>query len=330
MTVHRLRHHEADWRFPSSFGWRTVLASVLVAAMLVWSGLRVDVPRVLALSERAGPAGAPAAGVGAIVAQMVPPQLAERTDIARIPGFDPAHLPPLAYLETERVVETALDPSSLALQDRTVTRTWLVAPFGYAATVAGKMVETFEIALWGTLVALAIGLVLGMAAARTIVPHALPRGVARLLLGVLRSVPELVLALVLVLAYGFGPVAGFLALGLHGGGVLGRFFAEQIEHADPRPQQALQAIGAGRLAIWRIAILPEVAPHHVGSILYILDRNVRMATVVGLVGAGGIGQELKGRFDLYDYAHVGTILIAILIVVLLLDQVSARLRHRLL
>jgi len=92
--------------------------------------------------------------------------------------------------------------------------------------------------------------------------------------------------------------------------------------------KALLAIGASRLAVWRLAILPQVMPHHIGSTLYVLDRNVRMATVIGLVGAGGIGQELKGRYDLYEFGHLGTILLAIFLVVLVLDQVSGRLRRR--
>jgi phosphonate transport system permease protein len=88
------------------------------------------------------------------------------------------------------------------------------------------------------------------------------------------------------------------------------------------------AIGAGRLKVLAYAILPEVAPQYIAYTFYILDRNVRMATVIGLVGAGGIGQELKGRYDLYNYSHVATILIAIFVLVFALDQVSSRLRKR--
>lgn len=119
------------------------------------------------------------------------------------------------------------------------------------------------------------------------------------------------------------------------GSVLGRQVPLQISERqevsridDRRPQEALAAIGAGRLAIWRMAVLPQVMQHHIGSTLYVLDRNVRMATVIGLVGAGGIGQELKGRYDMYEYGHVGTILLAIFLVVLLLNRLSERLRRR--
>jgi len=123
-------------------------------------------------------------------------------------------------------------------------------------------------------------------------------------------------------------VAGVLALGLHGAGFIGKFFAEEIENADKAPQHALMATGCSRFAVWRFAVLPQVLPAYIGYALYLLDRNVRMASIVGLVGAGGIGQELKGRFDMYEYPRVGTILIAILIIVILLDGLSAHLRKR--
>jgi ABC-type phosphate/phosphonate transport system permease subunit len=122
-------------------------------------------------------------------------------------------------------------------------------------------------------------------------------------------------------------IAGVFALALHAAGFLGKFYAEDIENSDPKPQEALTAIGAGRLKVLRYAILPQVLPQYIAYTLYILDRNMRMATVVGLVGAGGIGQELKGRYDLYNYSHVCTILIAVFILVFALDQLSSRLRR---
>jgi phosphonate transport system permease protein len=125
-----------------------------------------------------------------------------------------------------------------------------------------------------------------------------------------------------------GPIAGILALGLHAAGFLGKFYADDIEHADDKPQQALRAIGANRVKVLAAAVLPQVMPQYIAYTLYILDRNVRMATIVGIVGAGGIGQELKGRYDIFNYGHVGTILVVIFITVFLLDQVSARIRTR--
>ena len=122
----------------------------------------------------------------------------------------------------------------------------------------------------------------------------------------------------MVLAFGFGPAAGIMALGLHSAGFLGKFFAEDIENADVGPQDALIALGAAKWRVLKLSVLPQVMPQYVAYILYILDRNLRMATVIGLVGGGGIGQELKGRFDLFEYGHVTTIIIAIFLVVFIL------------
>jgi len=167
---------------------------------------------------------------------------------------------------------------------------------------------------------------LALLAAHNTMPLQSLRRVARGMIAVLRAVPELISALFLVMAFGFGPIPGVLALGLHAAGFLGKFYADDMEASDPTPQKALLAIGGARLAVWRVAVLPQVMPQFIAYTLYILDRNVRMATVIGLVGAGGIGQELRGRFDMYQFGHVGTILLATLIVVGLIDVLSNRMR----
>lgn len=319
----------SGWAYPRPFGAKSMTLLIAVLAILFYSGQRVEVGRMIALTgEAIVGTGNRGEGLGAVLGQLAPLAIADRQDIARIPGFDPEHLPPFAYLEQVRASEQALNPATLKLESRPVTRTFLVQPFGYLGHVAVKILETLEIALWGTLIGALIGLPLALLSARNVTAAAPLRFLARSAVGLLRAIPELISALFLVIAYGFGPIAGFLALGLHGAGVLGKFYADDMENADPRPQEALIALGAGRLAIWRLAVLPQVMPAHVGATLYVLDRNVRMATVIGLVGAGGIGQELKGRYDMYAYGHVGTILLAIFLVVLALDQISARLRRR--
>lgn len=334
MSSHSASAAGPDWAFPQVFGTRTLLIVIAALALLFYTGQRVEVGRMLSMTGNAVLAtvglsdGESAKGLGEVLGGLVPVQISARQEVSRIGNFDPNDLPPFAYVEHVRANDQVLNPQTLELEDRPVSRTYLVEPFGYVGQVAIKTLETLEIALWGTLIAILLGLPLALLSAHNMMPYAPSRFLARSVVSFLRAVPELISALFLVVAYGFGPIAGFLALGLHGAGVLGRFFADEMEHADPRPQEALAAIGASRLAIWRMAILPQVMPHHIGSTLYVLDRNVRMATVIGLVGAGGIGQELKGRFDLYEYGHVGTILLAIFLVVLLLDQLSGRLRRR--
>jgi phosphonate transport system permease protein len=225
----------------------------------------------------------------------------------------------------ESTIQT-LNPQTLKLATVVQRKQVLVQRFGYVLTVLWKMVETIEIALWGTVLAIVVGLPLAFLSARNLVPNRWINLATRAVVSLFRAVPELISALFLVLAYGFGPIAGVLALGIHSTGFLGKFYAEDIENTDPKAQEALEAIGANKLKLFRFAILPQVMPQYIAYTFYILDRNVRMATVIGLVGAGGIGQELKGRYDLFNYGHVGTILVAIFLLVLALDQLAARLR----
>jgi phosphonate transport system permease protein len=244
-------------------------------------------------------------GLSRVGSSMWPPAISEQEDVARLPGLDRERLPPLAYIEMQERKEQRLNPQTLQM-DVTVERTeTLVKPLGYLWTVTVKMLETLEIALWGTILSVLLSVPLAYFAARNYTPYRATYTLARGTISLLRSAPELIVALFLVLAYGFGPIAGVLALGLHAAGFLGKL-----------------------KTLW-YGVMPQVVPQYIAYTLYILDRNVRMATVIGLVGAGGIGQELKGRFDMFQYDHVATILIAIFIVVFLLDQFSARLRARL-
>ncbi|MGH6696854.1 phosphonate ABC transporter, permease protein PhnE [Sphingopyxis sp.] len=322
------------WRFPSLLNARAV--ALLVAALLTlwYTGQRVEIGRMLALGGEAVLAQAGMAdrsqvadGLGSTLAELVPIQLSSRREVSRIEGFDPAHLPPFAHVELAQTRVTELNPETLRREERMVRTAWLVEPFGYAFHVAAKMLETLEIALWGSVIAVLIGLPLALLGARNVTPHPALRTGSRSTSAFLRAIPELIAALFLVIAFGFGPTAGVLALGLHSAGFLGKFYADDVEDADPRPQQALAAMGAGRLTIWGSAIVPQVLPQHIACTLYTFDRNVRMGSVIGLVGAGGIGQELKGRFDLYEYGHVGTILIAIFLVILGLDLIASRARQ---
>lgn len=320
--------------FPAVWNWRHALLALMGVLLLGVSAVRMDLGRLAGQVSDVllAPVGlvSPTQGsdaLGGMFAQLYPIQLADRRDVAEIDGFDPARLPRFTYLETTEQTGRELD--SETLDHVTVTRrtTWLVHPFGYAVQVADEMIETIEIALWGTILAIALSMPLALLGARSLTASRAVRGGARAVSALLRSVPELLSALFLVVAFGFGPGAGILALGLHAAGYLGRTFADAIEDADQRPVEALQAAGTGSLIAFRMAVLPQVRAPFVSAAFYILDRNVRTATIVGLVGAGGIGQELKGRMDMFEYSHVGTILVAIFIVVLLLDRIAIRLRQ---
>lgn len=330
------RSSDSNWRLDPPYGPRSVVMVILILLALIYTGRHVEMGRMLSLTSDGVLAAVGlkadsqvSAGISRIATSLFPIQLSERREVSRIEGFDRDHLPLFARIETLDVSEQRLDPTTLKMVTGVERTDYLVEPLGYLRHVVIKMLETIEIALWGTVLAILLSAPLACFAAKNYTPNRITYSLARGVISLCRAIPELISALFLVLAYGFGPIAGVLALGIHGSGFLGKFYAEDIENADDRPQEALRAIGSRKVSILRFAVLPQVLPQYIAYTVYILDRNVRMATVIGLVGAGGIGQELKGRYDMYNYSHVGTILVAIFLTVYLLDRISARLRSRL-
>ncbi|MCO2268812.1 ABC transporter permease subunit [Pseudomonas aeruginosa] len=154
------------------------------------------------------------------------------------------------------------------------------------------------------------------------------QSLARLLLNALRAVPELVWGALMVLAAGLGPNAGTLALALHTGGVLGRLFAEALENTPAQPAEALRLAGSGRLAAFAYGTLPGVWPQLVAYTLYRWENNIRMASVLGFVGAGGLGQMLYFSLSLFQQAQAATVILAMLVLVLGVDSLSAWARQR--
>ena len=324
------------WRVKPAFDWKTVLAVVVAFALISVSAHRMELHRLsgqlgefLQASVGLKESSQVGRGIGSVAKQMYPLAVAERTPVSLIDHFDPDHLPLFSRLETETVEESALDAETMQMTTQTVEKTYLVEPVGYLTFTLGKMLETIEMAVWASLFAVLLSLPLAWVAARNFTPHLVLYRLARSFISFLRAVPELISALFLVLAFGFGPIAGILALALHSVGFLAKFFAEDIEAADKVPQDAIRATGAGDLAVLRLAVLPQVLPSYTALTFYILDRNIRMGTVIGLVGAGGIGQGLKGRYDMFQYDHVATILLIIFLSVLALDALAARLRRKL-
>ncbi|HPB91179.1 MAG TPA: phosphonate ABC transporter, permease protein PhnE [Rugosibacter sp.] len=326
-----------DWRLTPPWTAKHLLLGMALLALLAFTGSRLEMPRMfteigeavgysVGLTEKSPVAD----GLARIGHSIFPIQIAEVTEVSRIENFDRNDLPLFARIEVQETKTARLNPETLQMETGVEKKEVLVEPFGYLKIVLIKMAETLEIALWATVLSILLSIPLAYYAASNYSPNKLTYFLSRSSISLLRSVPELITALFLVLAFGFGPIAGVLALALHAAGFLGKFYAEDIENADRKPQQSLEAIGAGKLKTLWYGVLPQVIPQYVAYNLYILDRNVRMATVIGLVGAGGIGQELKGRFDMFQFGHVGTILVVIFITVLLLDQFSARTRKKLL
>jgi len=190
--------------------------------------------------------------------------------------------------------------------------------------------ETIQIAIWGTFLAIFLALPLCFVAARNLTPSPVLFHAARQVFNLARGINELIFALIFVAAVGLGPFAGVMALTVHGAGMLGKFFAEAIEEADPGPVEALRATGARPLQVIVFAVLPQALPAWIAATLYRLEVNLRAATILGMVGAGGIGFELYSSLKLFQYQDTATCVIVILVMVMSADYISSRLRARIL
>lgn len=192
-----------------------------------------------------------------------------------------------------------------------------------------QMWLTIQIAMWGTALAVLIAVPFGLACARNISPTWLQQPL-RLLMNLLRAVPDLVLGTLFIVAVGLGPFAGVLAIAINTGGVLAKLFSEAVESIDRAPVEGVRATGAAPLheVIW--GVIPQVAPHWTSYALYRFESNARSATVLGLIGAGGIGQLLFETLNSFDYHHLSAIVIVIIVAVTMIDILSQLMRSRLL
>jgi phosphonate transport system permease protein len=196
---------------------------------------------------------------------------------------------------------------------------------GFLQRIAKGTLETLAISAIGTLVAALAGLALALPASGRL--GSAPKVATRFLLNFLRSVPELVWAALMVLAAGLGPFAGTLALALHTSGVLGRLFAESLENAPPEPARSLLDSGAAPSLAFVYATLPLITPQLIAYSLYRWEMNIRMATVLGFVGAGGLGQMLYYELSLLHEPQACTVIAAMLALVVVVDAVSAWVRR---
>jgi phosphonate transport system permease protein len=191
------------------------------------------------------------------------------------------------------------------------------------------LLDTLAMSIAGTALAVLISLPLSLLAAPNTSVHPLLYRVVRTLLAALRSVPEIILGILFVAAVGFGALPGVLALGLHSVGMVGKFYAEAIEHVDPKPLEAARAAGASRLQVITHAVLPQVLPQLADITIYRWEYHFRASAVLGIVGAGGIGFELMAALRLIKYDEVSAILLTILACVVVVDGIGAQLRKKL-
>ena len=191
------------------------------------------------------------------------------------------------------------------------------------------LIDTVAMSIAGTALAVAFSLPLALLSARNTTPNAIVYQVTRLILNLLRSIPELIMGIIFVAMVGFGALPGVLALGLHSIGMVGKFFAESIEHVDEKPIEAARAAGATPFQVIWHAVLPQVMPQLADTTIYRWEYNFRASTVLGAVGAGGIGFELIAALRVLEYAQVSAILLCILACVTIVDGIGAQLRKSL-
>lgn len=259
---------------------------------------------------------------------------------------EPAHIPPLppkppnlmpvwlaALLAVLWLIVRHLDISFVTLINGVSDMAEYIGRFSHPDFSAlTKYLElmgvTLVTALWGTLLAGVAAFILAPLAARNFTPHPALYRATRELLSLMRAMPDLLLALLFVNALGLGPLPGVFALGIHTAGFLGKFFAECMERIDRGVVEGVAATGANLPQRIMYAAWPSIRREATGYTLYIVDRNVRMASVLGLVGGGGIGLELQATLRLFNYDQSSALIVVLVVTILAIDYLSSWLREK--
>ena len=251
--------------------------------------------------------------IGQTLARMLPPDFSKITDAKHY------------YFPEQLSLGELLLPAPLAEADARARQRWWDNTF--PQTVMGATLETIQMALAGTFLALLVAFPLGFLAARNTTPHpAVYRGV-RLLLNLVRTIPDLALGLLFVAAVGLGAFAGTIALAIHTATVLGKLLSESVENIDEGVVEAIRATGAGYSQILSFAVVPQILPDLISFTLYRLETNIRAASVLGLIGAGGIGYLMNTSFRTFQYQEAAAIVLVLIALVMLVDYCSSRLRR---
>ncbi|MGD9827992.1 MAG: phosphonate ABC transporter, permease protein PhnE [Hyphomicrobiaceae bacterium] len=223
--------------------------------------------------------------------------------------------------EMRKIVHLVTDWQNMA----TLAADFMKPSFRYWESYAAQMLETVQIAVWGTALAVVFGIPFAILASANICPQWIVQPTRRLM-DASRAINEIVFALLFVVTVGLGPLAGVLALFVHNTGIIAKLFSEAVEAIDPRPVEGIRATGATRLQEVIFGVIPQVLPMWSSLTLYRFETNVRSATVLGIVGAGGIGQSLYENIRSFNYSETSTIIIIVVLAVMLIDMVSAQLR----
>jgi len=208
-----------------------------------------------------------------------------------------------------------------------IVREGLPPDFSRWASWGRPLLDTLAMSIGGTALSVLFSFLLAFLAAGNTSPHPVVYAAARLFLNVMRAIPELILGILFLAAVGLGILPGVLALGFHSIGMVGKFFAEAIEHVDPAPVEAVRACGGSPLQVLWHGVLPQVFPQMADVSFYRWEYNFRASTVMGMVGCGGIGFQLISSLNLMDYRQVTALLLIILLCVTVVDALSAGIRR---
>lgn len=244
--------------------------------------------------------------------RMLPP------DLSRIVELESYSLP-----QELNLIELFL-PISLSTEKAKLKKRWWNNTF--PQTILGATIQTIQMALVGTILAVIFALPLAFLAARNTTPHIWIYHSVRFLINLLRTIPDLALGLIFVAAVGLGPFAGTLALAFHTTTVLTKLLSESIENIDQGVVEAIRATGASYPQILSFAVVPQMLPDLISFTLYRFETNIRAAAILGLIGAGGIGHLLNTAFRTFQYHEASAIVIILIILVMAVDTLSARLR----
>jgi len=245
--------------------------------------------------------------------RMLPPDFSKVTDAK-------------GYFFPENISFTALLlPLPVSDEQARIKQRWWDNTF--PQTIFGATIETVQMALAGTFSALLVAFPLGFLAARNTAPHLAVYHAVRIVLNFLRTIPDLALGLLFVAAVGLGAFAGTLALFIHTATVLGKLLSESVENIDEGVVEALRATGASYTQILAFAVLPQVLPDLISFTLYRLETNIRAASVLGLIGAGGIGYLMNTSFRTFQYQEAAAIVLVLIVLVMVVDYASYRLRR---
>jgi phosphonate transport system permease protein len=250
--------------------------------------------------------------IAATVGRMLPPDFSKVTQAQSY--FFPENLS----------MGELLLPLSLTESQARVKQRWWDNTF--PQTVVGATLETVQMALAGTFLALCVAFPVAFLAARNTTPHPVVYYVVRGTLNFMRTIPDLALGLVFVAAVGLGAFAGTLALAIHTATVLAKLLSESVENIDEGIVEAIRATGAGYAQILSFAVLPQILPDLISFTLYRLETNIRAASVLGLIGAGGIGYLMSASFRTFQYQEAAAIVVVLIALVMLVDSLSSRLR----